>query len=246
MKRERPALSRVDLFAIRRTSGLLPNPGELREHALSSSSYNISTRRHARTFNTKPYGWAKVNSAVLCTRSGVYRKPEFSVARSTEEDEDTVDGGIDVVTDCEDDQHVNECGDKKDMISGDESVKEVSEACVADVESCIDVVLREDGSNECDGETLECSTKNGNGETSHVTSLPVSGDCAGDNILCTMKKETRENESDAFTTEITNGISACENGALNNEDCPNDRGDHAADVKELKTETSDCAAETMD
>ena len=41
-------------------------------------------------------------------------------------------------------------------------------------------------------------------------------------------------------------INGAENGALNNEDCPNDHGDHAADVKELKTETSDFAAETMD
>ena len=248
MKRERPALSRVDLFAIRRTSGLLPNPGELREHALTSSSYNISTRRHARTFNTKPYGWAKVNSAVLCTRSGVYRKPEFSVARSTspgEEDGETEDGGIDVTTDREDVRGVNQCGDKG-MNSANESVKEVSKSCIADVESCVDVALREDGSNECVGETMECSTKNGVHETSHVTSLPVSGDCAGDNILCTIKNETRENESDAFTTEITNGINGAENGALNNEDCPNDHGDHAADVKELKTETSDFAAETMD
>ena len=202
----------------------------------------------------------------------------FSLARSTspdgEEKEDTADGVIDVMTDCEDDQGLNECSDEKDMISGNESVKQVSELCVADVENCINVALCEDLSNECDSETMECSMKSGDEDTSHATSLPVSGDddtshatslpmsrdddtshatslpvsggddtshttslsvsgdCAGDNILCTMRKETRESDSDAFTTEITNGITACENGALNNEDCPNDHGD--------------CAAETMD
>lgn len=243
MKRERPALSRVDLRTIR---GVMTFPTQCSTSSLTKSSYNISTRRHARIFNTKPYGWPKLNTAVLCTRSGVYRKPVFSVAASRSnsnsptEDGDRKDDAIILVEDGMAGHGLNKCAGIEKESNGDDAA---DKGCVAaGRNSSPDTVQCQPGSNNCAGESTECTTKKRSATSVCKVSMSTR-DCTATGTHCTTKGTRCENKSKASTTETIICPAVRVNCVLNDKDCVSGNGDHTAETKECPIKTKECATE---
>ena len=241
MKRERPALSRVDLRTIH---GVTTLPTQRNTLPVTKSSYNISTRRHARIFNTKPYGWPKLNTAVLCTRSGVYRKPVFSVATSRSDSNSPTEDGDrrqDTVIPAEDHMtcHVlNKCGIKTESNS-DGAVDNGGVA--AGRNSSSNTVHCQPQSNNCVRESTECATNNGGAKSMCKTSMSIR-DCTDAASLCTTKDNSCD-KTKASTTEVIICAAAHANCGLTDTDCVRTNGGDTAETKQCPIKAKECVAE---
>ena len=211
------------------------------------SSYNISTRRHARTFNTKPYGWPKHNSAVLCTRSGVYRKPVFKAATSSsnsrdEEDFDKKDDIVVINKDSGAVYYLNKCGIIKKEVNSGDTVNKVDGGCAAGVENSSMDGHFENGSNR---EISECALKNKGDLSTSKASPPESEDGCRQDSLCTTKT-TRKNRSKVSTVKNTDCAMPLVNCVLSEKNCENNSGDQIAETKECAAKTKECPTEKND